>query len=117
MLKFALLDFLSIPNFYIFYGKIFIVVSKSALIIGREIEIIKIFPPISTFEAIEVSFASLHTLTANSVSIAIPVILIRIFIYSVFIFPFKERLSIKLNIPMNLSKRSVIIRTPATIEN
>ena len=48
--------------------------SKSAVIIGIDILIIIILPPKSILLAIALSPESLQILTANSVSIAIPVI-------------------------------------------
>ena len=53
--------------------------SRSDVIIGTEILTIIIFPPKSILFAIAVSPESLHILTANSVSIAMPVILSSIF--------------------------------------
>lgn len=50
--------------------------SKSAVIIGIDILIIIILPPKSILLAIALSPESLQILTANSVSIAIPVILV-----------------------------------------
>lgn len=56
-----------------------IINSSNAVIIGIEILTIIIFPPKSILLAIALSPESLQILTANSVSIAIPVILKIIF--------------------------------------
>lgn len=56
------------------YGKIFIIVSNNAEIIGIDKAIINIFPPNSIFVDIAISPESLQIPTANSVKKAIPVI-------------------------------------------
>ena len=53
----------------------FSIVSNNPAIIGTDIDTIITFPPRSILLAIAASFESLHILTANSVKIAIPVIL------------------------------------------
>lgn len=64
--------------YILLYGNTFTTVSNKLDIIGIEIAIIITFPPKSTLLAIAVSPESLHTLTANSVKNAIPVIFSRI---------------------------------------
>ena len=78
-------------------------ISKSAEIIGIDMLIIITFPPRSTLLAIAVSPASLHMLTANSVSIAIPVIFSNILKYSEFIPVFLLKLVSNVIIPVTLS--------------
>ena len=57
------------------HHNIFSIVSNSPAIIGTDIDTIITLPPKSILLAIAASFESLHMLTANSVKIAIPVIL------------------------------------------
>ena len=78
--------------------------------------IIIIFPPKSIFVAIALSPASLHMDTANSVSIAIPVILRSIFKYCESS-PVLLLSDVKMFIiPVSLSMLKSIISTPAAID-
>lgn len=84
--------------------------------IGIETATIIIFPLISILLAIALSPESLHKLTANSVKIAIPVILIK----SIINFPFTEDLFANvfnnLITSANFSKASPKIKIPAIID-
>ena len=80
---------------------------------GSDIVIIITFPPISILFAIELSPESWHILTANSVSIAIPVIFNIIpknwlLIFAMFDISFK-----RLIIPVILDKESTSINIPS----
>ena len=87
------------------------IVSSIDEIIGIEIVTIITFPPKSTLEAIALSPASLHILTANSVKNAIPVIFISIFKNS-WLVPFIlfTRLESKSTIPDTLSRTNKRIK-------
>ena len=110
------LSFLNPFSRHLCYGIIFIIVSNKPHSIGIDIDIIITLPPISILLAMAFSPESLHTLTANSVSIAIPVIFIRSIKNSLLIDAFADKfLSISI-IPDNLANISANIITPAVRE-
>ena len=95
---------------------IFKIVSSSPAIIGIDIDIIMTFPPISTLFAIVASPESLQMLTANSVSIAIPVIFIINVINSLFIDIFDVKLFIRTIILDTFENTIINISAPAIKE-
>ena len=98
------------------HGKTLIIVCNKPDIIGIDIDIIIIFPPISTLFAIAVSPVSLQILTANSVKKAIPVIFIKRPKNSLFIAVLLDKLFNKSIIAEILGRIITIIIAPAIKE-